>query len=74
MLYSKMVYVFQVGLMILKFKTIRDAFDKEGIHLPDDLGLVKVGSNVRSASLDELLQLINVLQRNGISADGHVTK
>jgi hypothetical protein len=58
-----MVYVFQVGLMILKFKTTRDTIDKEGIHLPDDLGLVNVGSNVRSASLDELLQLINVLQK-----------
>ena len=47
---------------IIKFKTMRDAFDKEGIPLPDDLRLTKVGSIVRSASLDELLQLINVLK------------
>ena len=47
---------------IIKFKTMRDAFDKEGIPLPDELRLTKIGSIVRSASLDELLQLINVLK------------
>jgi lipopolysaccharide/colanic/teichoic acid biosynthesis glycosyltransferase len=47
---------------IVKFKTMRDAFDKEGIPLPDELRLTKVGNIVRSASLDELLQLINVLK------------
>ena len=47
---------------IVKFKTMRDAFDKDGNALPDDLRLTKVGSVVRSASLDELLQLINVLK------------
>lgn len=48
--------------MIVKFKTMRDAFDKDGNALPDDVRLTKVGSVVRSASLDELLQLINVLK------------
>ena len=47
---------------IIKFKTMRDAFDKEGIPLPDELRLTKVGSIVRSASLDELLQLVNVIK------------
>ena len=47
---------------IVKFKTMRDAFDNEGIPLPDVLRLTRVGSIVRSASLDELLQLINVLK------------
>jgi undecaprenyl phosphate N,N'-diacetylbacillosamine 1-phosphate transferase len=47
---------------IVKFKTMRDTFDQEGIPLPDELRLTKVGSIVRSASLDELLQLINVLK------------
>jgi undecaprenyl phosphate N,N'-diacetylbacillosamine 1-phosphate transferase len=47
---------------IVKFKTMRDAFDQEGIPLPDDVRLTKVGSIVRSASLDEVLQLINVLK------------
>jgi len=47
---------------IVKFKTMRDAFDQDDVPLPDDLRLTKVGSFVRSASLDELLQLINVLK------------
>ena len=47
---------------IVKFKTMRDAFDKDGIPLPDDVRLTKFGGIVRSASLDELLQLINVLK------------
>lgn len=47
---------------IVKFKTMRDAFDNDGVALPDEVRLTKVGSIVRSASLDELLQLINVLK------------
>jgi lipopolysaccharide/colanic/teichoic acid biosynthesis glycosyltransferase len=47
---------------IVKFKTMSDAFDQEGIPLPDNVRLTKVGSIVRSASLDELVQLINVLK------------
>ena len=47
---------------IFKFKTMKDAFNNEGIPLPDDVRLTKVGSIIRSASLDELLQLINVLK------------
>ena len=47
---------------IVKFKTMKDVFDQDGVPLPDDVRLTKVGSIVRSASLDELLQLINVLK------------
>jgi lipopolysaccharide/colanic/teichoic acid biosynthesis glycosyltransferase len=47
---------------IVKFKTMRDAFDNNGDPLPDDVRLTKVGRFVRSASLDELLQLLNVLK------------
>lgn len=47
---------------IVKFKTMKDAFDNDGVPLPDDVRLTRVGSIVRSASLDELLQLINVLK------------
>jgi lipopolysaccharide/colanic/teichoic acid biosynthesis glycosyltransferase len=47
---------------IVKFKTMRDLFDKDGVPLPDYVRLTRVGSIVRSASLDELLQLINVLK------------
>lgn len=47
---------------IIKFKTMRDAFDDNGEPLPDEIRLTKIGRFVRSASLDELLQLINVLK------------
>lgn len=47
---------------IVKFKTMKDAFDNNGDPLPDDVRLTKVGRFVRSASLDELLQLLNVLK------------
>ena len=47
---------------IIKFKTMRDAFDENGIPLPDEVRLTKTGKIVRSASLDELLQLVNVMK------------
>jgi lipopolysaccharide/colanic/teichoic acid biosynthesis glycosyltransferase len=47
---------------IIKFKTMCDAFDKDGFPLPDEVRLTTVGKFIRSASLDELLQLINVLK------------
>ena len=45
---------------IIKFKTMTDERDAEGILLPDDQRLTKVGKIVRSTSIDELPQLINV--------------
>ena len=47
---------------IVKFKTMRDAFDENGNPLPDEVRLTKVGNIVRSTSLDELLQLVNVIK------------
>jgi len=47
---------------IIKFKTMRDDFDTNGNHLPDGERLTKIGQFVRSTSLDELLQLINVVK------------
>ena len=47
---------------IIKFKTMRDAYDDLGNPLSDEIRLTRVGQWVRSASLDELLQLINVLK------------
>lgn len=51
-----------IPFKIIKFKTMRDAFDEKGKPLPDELRLTKVGKIVRSASIDELLQLVNVLK------------
>jgi lipopolysaccharide/colanic/teichoic acid biosynthesis glycosyltransferase len=47
---------------IVKFKTMIDAFDNNGDPLPDKIRLTSFGSIIRSASLDELLQLVNVLK------------
>ncbi len=47
---------------IIKFKTMMDAYDENGNSLPDELRLTQIGKFVRSASIDELLQLINVLK------------
>ena len=47
---------------VIKFKTMTDERDSNGDLLPDGDRLTKVGSFVRSTSLDELPQLINVLK------------
>lgn len=47
---------------IIKFKTMLDAYYSSGDPLPDEERLTKIGQFVRSASLDELLQLINVIK------------
>jgi len=46
---------------IIKFKTMSDKKDKNGNLLPDTDRITRVGKFVRGASLDELLQLFNVL-------------
>ena len=47
---------------VIKFKTMTDERDANGELLPDAERLTKVGSFVRSTSIDELPQLINVLK------------
>ena len=47
---------------VIKFKTMTDERDEEGHLLPDAQRLTKVGKFVRSLSIDELPQLINVLK------------
>ena len=47
---------------IIKFKTMTDERDADGNLLPDAQRLTKVGRIVRSTSLDELPQLLNVLK------------
>ena len=47
---------------MVKYKTMRDAFDQEGKPLPDKDRLTPVGRVVRSLSIDELPQLWNVLK------------
>lgn len=47
---------------VIKFKTMTDERDAEGNLLPDADRLTNVGKFVRSTSIDELPQLINVLK------------
>lgn len=47
---------------VMKFKSMTDERDAEGNLLPDAERLTKVGRFVRSTSIDELPQLINVLK------------
>ena len=47
---------------VIKFKTMTDERDANGDLLPDEQRLTKVGKFIRSTSVDELPQLINVLK------------
>lgn len=47
---------------VIKFKTMTDERDADGNLLPDEKRLTKVGKFVRSTSVDELPQLINVFK------------
>lgn len=48
--------------VIFKFKTMKDRFDTKGIPLPDEERITVIGKIIRSLSIDELLQLFNVLK------------
>lgn len=47
---------------MIKFKTMTDERDSNGNLLPDSVRLTRVGRFIRSTSIDELPQLINVLK------------
>ena len=47
---------------LIKFRTMTNAKDKEGNLLPDDKRLIKYGRILRSTSLDELPELLNILK------------
>ena len=47
---------------VIKFKTMTDERDTNGNLLPDEARLTKVGKFVRSTSIDELPQLVNVFK------------
>ena len=47
---------------VIKFKTMTDECEEDGNLLPDEKRLTKIGKFVRSTSIDELPQLINVLK------------
>ena len=47
---------------MIKFRTMRDAYDTDGNPLPDEQRLTKFGNFLRATSLDELPELWNVLK------------
>ncbi len=49
---------------LIKFRTMSCQTDKDGNLLPDDKRLTKYGKFLRSTSLDELPELINILNGN----------
>jgi lipopolysaccharide/colanic/teichoic acid biosynthesis glycosyltransferase len=48
--------------MMMKFRTMIDAFDRDGQPLPDAQRLTPFGCWLRASSLDELPELINILR------------
>ena len=47
---------------LIKFRTMTNEKDKDGNLLPDEVRLTKYGKFLRSTSLDELPELINILK------------
>ena len=47
---------------MIKFRSMRNAFDQDGNPLPDKFRITPFGQKLRSTSLDEMPQLINVLK------------
>lgn len=47
---------------IIKFKTMNDKMDEHGNLLPDEKRITNIGNFIRSTSLDEIPQLLNVIK------------
>jgi lipopolysaccharide/colanic/teichoic acid biosynthesis glycosyltransferase len=47
---------------MIKFRTMKDATDKEGNLLPDSERLTPFGQALRNSSLDELPELWNIIK------------
>ena len=47
---------------MIKFRSMRDAFDQQGNPLPDEKRITPFGQKLRATTLDEMPQLINVLK------------
>ncbi|OUR64344.1 sugar transferase [Methylophaga sp. 42_25_T18] len=54
--------LFEKPFNIYKFRTMSLLYDLDGVLLPDEARMTKMGSFLRKSSLDELPQLFNVLK------------
>ena len=50
------------SFFMYKFRTMTDERDENGVLLPDEMRLTRLGKFLRSSSLDELPELFNVLK------------
>lgn len=47
---------------LLKFRSMNDARDENGVYLPDEERVTKLGNFIRKTSIDELPSLFNILK------------
>ncbi|MBF7683425.1 sugar transferase [Acinetobacter sp. B5B] len=47
---------------MMKFRSMKDAYDEQGQALPDEARITSFGQKLRSTSLDEMPQLLNVIK------------
>lgn len=47
---------------MMKFRSMTDARDANGIYLPDDQRITKLGNFIRKTSIDELPSLLNIIR------------
>lgn len=47
---------------LLKFRSMTDARDENGVYLPDDQRITKLGNFIRKTSIDELPSLLNIIK------------
>lgn len=47
---------------VYKFRTMTDERDKNGVLLPDEIRLTSFGKKIRSTSIDELPEIINIIK------------
>lgn len=52
----------EVPFNLLKFRSMRNAYDEYGVPLPDQQRITKTGRLIRKLSLDELPSLINIFR------------
>lgn len=52
----------EIPFNLLKFRSMKNAFDEYGVAFPDEQRITKAGKIIRKTSLDELPSLINIFR------------